>query len=124
MLGLPCPARGGHSIGPDRGGQAVAETNVEIGQRLAELRGWIGKEFECLYRLWSRESGWDELKWNRAGSGAYGIGQALPASKMAPYGADYMTSALTQVRWGLAYIAARFGSPCGAWQHSQAYGWY
>jgi hypothetical protein len=57
-------------------------------------------------------------------SGAYGIPQALPGSKMASAGADWQTNAQTQVNWGLGYITGRYGTPCAAWQTSQAKGWY
>ena len=58
------------------------------------------------------------------GSGAYGIPQALPGSRMASAGPDWQTSAATQIRWGLQYIKDTYGSPCAAWSHSQATGWY
>ena len=61
---------------------------------------------------------------NNASSGAHGIPQALPGSKMASAGADWQTNPLTQVRWGVSYINARYGSPCGAWAHSESHGWY
>ncbi len=85
--------------------------------------GWDYGQFECLVWLWNRESNW---RWwaENPYSGAYGIPQSLPASKMASVGADYRTNAVTQIIWGLNYIAQRYGSPCGAWGHSQAYGWY
>ncbi|KJL44942.1 hypothetical protein RR49_00093 [Microbacterium ginsengisoli] len=73
--------------------------------------------------LWNRESGWRANALNPS-SGAYGIPQALPGSKMATAGADWRTNGNTQINWGLAYISARYGSPCGAWAHSQATGWY
>jgi hypothetical protein len=57
-------------------------------------------------------------------NGAYGIPQALPGSKMGSAGPDWQTDATTQITWGLGYIKARYGSPCGAWAHSQATGWY
>ena len=57
-------------------------------------------------------------------SGAYGIPQAVPGSKMASAGPHWRTSARTQIRWGLSYIRSRYGTPCGAWAHSNAYGWY
>lgn len=65
----------------------------------------------------SRESGWGVTKYNRGGSGAYGIGQALPAGKMAPFGADYMTNPITQLRWANAYATGRYGS----WANAYAY---
>lgn len=96
---------------------------METGKRMAARRGWTGSEWVCLYIIGNRESGWTVEKWNRAGSGAYGIGQALPASKMARYGRDYMTSAITQVRWMLSYVSGRYGTPCDAlsWWNSNGY---
>ena len=59
-----------------------------------------------------------------ASSGATGIPQSLPGSKMATAGADWQTNAATQVAWGLDYIQRGYGSPCSAWSHSQAVNWY
>ena len=70
-----------------------------------------------------RESGWNPSAQN-ASSGAYGIPQSLPGSKMASAGADWATNPATQIKWGLGYIQDRYGSPCGAWGHSESYGWY
>ena len=86
-------------------------------------RGWASTEFDCLVALWSKESGWRVNAYN-ASSGAYGIPQALPGSKMATAGADWETNAATQIEWGLGYIQGRYGTPCGAWAHSQDVGWY
>jgi hypothetical protein len=86
-------------------------------------RGWPSTEFDCLVALWSKESGWRVNAYN-ASSGAYGIPQALPGSKMATAGADWATNAATQIEWGLGYITARYDTPCGAWAHSQSVGWY
>ena len=84
--------------------------------------GWSGSQFSCLESLWQRESGW---RINAANpSGAYGIPQALPGSKMSSAGPDWRTNAETQIKWGLGYIRDRYGSPCGAWGHSQSHGWY
>ncbi|WP_246104425.1 hypothetical protein [Rudaeicoccus suwonensis] len=85
--------------------------------------GWGQNQMGCLVSLWNRESGWNASAEN-ASSGAYGIPQALPGSKMASAGADWRTNPATQIKWGLGYIASRYGSPCGAWGHSQATGWY
>jgi len=85
--------------------------------------GWGDDQFSCLVSLWNRESGWraDALNpW----SGAYGVPQALPGEKMASAGPDWRTNASTQIAWGLSYISARYGSPCGAWAHSEQTGWY
>lgn len=98
--------------------------NRAIGQRLAAAYGWgSGPEWTCLDELWTRESGW-QMVWNTAGSGAYGIPQSLPASKMASAGSDYMTNPATQIRWGLGYIRSTYGTPCGAWAHETANSWY
>ena len=86
-------------------------------------RGWGGGEFNCLVLLWNRESGWRLNAYN-ASSGAYGIPQSLPGSKMQSAGDDWQTNAATQINWGLGYIADRYGSPCGAWAHSEATNWY
>jgi NlpC/P60 family len=101
-----------------------ASANVALGKAMASSRGWgSGAQWACLDELWTRESGW-LMVWNYQGSGAYGIPQALPASQMASAGPDYMTSPATQVRWGLGYIASRYGTPCGAWSHEEADSWY
>jgi hypothetical protein len=84
--------------------------------------GWSSSEFGCLDELWSRESGWNPTAANP--SGAYGIPQALPGSKMASAGADWQTNPATQIRWGLGYIKDLYGSPCGAWNHELATGSY
>lgn len=86
-------------------------------------RGWSEGEFGCLDALWSRESGWSVYATN-ASSGAYGIPQALPAEKMATAGADWRTNPVTQITWGLGYIAEAYGSPCAALSHSNATGYY
>jgi hypothetical protein len=75
--------------------------------------GWGGDQYDCLVRLWIGESGWRANAYNES-SGAYGIPQSLPASKMASAGADYVTNAMTQIRWGLTYIVSRYDTPCGA----------
>ncbi len=85
--------------------------------------GWSNYDFECLVKLWERESNWNPNAHNKS-SGAHGIPQSLPASKMASEGADYYTNGKTQIRWGLKYIKNRYGSPSKAWQHSQNKGWY
>lgn len=84
---------------------------------------WSEYDFECLVKLWNRESGWNPNSHNSS-SGAHGIPQSLPASKMASEGADYYTNGYTQIRWGLKYIKGRYGSPSAAWAHSQSKGWY
>ena len=85
--------------------------------------GWSSSQFSCLDPLWNRESGWNVYAANPS-SHAYGIPQALPGWKMASAGPDWQTDAATQIRWGLGYIKGTYGSPCGAWAHEQADGWY
>ncbi|WP_235564233.1 lytic transglycosylase domain-containing protein [Arthrobacter sp. Soil762] len=85
--------------------------------------GWGQDQFPCLASLWTKESNWLTTATNPY-SGAYGIAQSLPASKYASAGSDWLTSYRTQVNWGLSYIADRYGSPCGAWNHSVANNWY
>lgn len=95
------------------------------GYAISRLPGyrWSAAQWPCLNRLWERESGWNPRADNPSSS-AYGIPQALPGSKMASAGADWRTNHRTQIAWGLGYIDERYGSPCGAWSHSQRYGWY
>lgn len=85
--------------------------------------GWSGSQFGCLVNLWNRESGWN-VHADNPSSSAYGIPQALPGSKMASAGPDWHDNAETQIKWGLGYIHDRYGSPCGAWAHSQSHGFY
>jgi hypothetical protein len=97
-------------------------TAQQIAAGMVAARGWGGDQFSCLVSLWSKESGWRTDAANS--SGAYGIPQALPGSKMASAGADWQTNPATQISWGLGYIAGVYGTPCSAWAHSQAYNWY
>lgn len=85
--------------------------------------GWSESDFSCLVSLWNKESGWNPTSYNKS-SGAYGIPQALPASKMASAGSDYMTNYKTQINWGLSYIKSRYGNPTAAWNYFQKAGWY
>jgi hypothetical protein len=85
--------------------------------------GWGESQFSCLSNLWQKESGWSYTARNGS-SGATGIPQALPGSKMASAGSDWATNATTQVKWGLDYIQRAYGSPCSAWSHSQSVNWY
>lgn len=89
----------------------------------AAQRGWTGNDWDCLVKLWNRESRWLWYAEN-ASSGAYGIPQSLPADKMAAFGANYRDDAAVQIDWGLWYIAQAYGSPSKAWQKSEQIGWY
>ena len=99
--------------------QAAQRTAVRMLGRF----GWTKRQWGPLRWLWNRESGWNKYASNPY-SGAYGIPQALPGSKMASAGNHWRTNATTQIRWGLRYIKSRYGRPRVAWDHSQAYGWY
>lgn len=95
----------------------------QIAMSMLAQYGWSSSQFSCLDPLWERESGWNPAAANPY-SGAYGIPQALPGSKMASAGADWETNPATQIRWGLEYIKATYGSPCAAWSHETADGSY
>jgi hypothetical protein len=109
---------------PTGGAAAAAPSGSaqQIAQQMLAARGWAG-QFSCLDSLWERESGWN-LSAENPSSGAYGIPQALPGSKMASAGADWESDAATQISWGLGYIQGTYGSPCGAWSHEESAGWY
>ena len=95
----------------------------DIARALLPVYGFSSDQFSCLDSLYMSESGW-RVDADNPSSSAYGIPQALPGSKMSSFGADWATNPVTQIRWGLDYIEDRYGSPCGAWSHSQGYGWY
>ena len=94
-----------------------------LAKPLVAAQGWSDSEYQCLVLLWNRESQWNPYAENSS-SGAYGIPQALPGSKMASAGADWRTNPSTQINWGIGYIKGRYGTPCSAWAHSNAVGWY
>jgi hypothetical protein len=118
------PSRGSAGSGSQGSPPAQASGSPQhIALAMLGSFGWPSSQFGCLQSLWNVESGWDVHASNPS-SGAYGIPQALPGSKMASAGPDWQTSAATQIRWGLGYIRSLYGSPCGAWGHEQADGWY
>jgi len=122
---LRCSRGGGAPVfatGGAVGGTSPADAQATARSMLGGY-GWGDDQFGCLVSLWNKESGWNYQAYNR-GSGAYGIPQALPGSKMGSAGADWQTNPATQIAWGLGYISGRYGSPCGAWSHSQSTGWY
>ena len=114
------PNGGGGTIG---GGAAGGGTNREIGKRMLLSAGFDNGEWDPLNKLWTRESGWRTNAKNPS-SGAYGIPQSLPGSKMASAGSDWKSNPATQIKWGLGYIKDRYKNPSGAWAHSQRTGWY
>jgi hypothetical protein len=102
--------------------------NVALGQRLATGHGWgTGAQWNCLYALWTRESGWSNTAENPR-SGAYGIAQALGHGPTDQYPVGPanppQSSAPAQIGWGLGYIQATYGTPCAAWAHEEADSWY
>jgi hypothetical protein len=101
---------------------AASGSPQQIAEAMLASFGWSSSQFSCLDPLWAHESGWSVTAANP--DGAYGIPQALPGSKMASAGPDWQTDAATQIRWGLEYIQGTYGSPCAAWDHEQATGWY
>jgi hypothetical protein len=121
------------------------DQNIAAGQQMAAGRGFINVEWTCLFNLWTRESGWHHLAINDAEGNndlngnklldpgeyisdtehdAYGIPQSLPGGKMASVADDWRYNPITQIQWGLGYIEDRYNTPCGAWAHSETFGWY
>jgi hypothetical protein len=121
----PKPAAPAQQVAPVAAISAPAPSGSaqQIAMAMLASYGWSSGQFGCLDPLWAHESGWNVYASN-PGSGAYGIPQALPGSKMASAGPDWQTDAATQIRWGLNYIQATYGSPCAAWSHEEATGWY
>jgi hypothetical protein len=102
---------------------SAALTPRQIARRLLHHFHWSRHQFRYLDPLWDHESSWNVYASNPY-SGAYGIPQAVPGSKMASAGPYWRTSARTQIRWGLRYIKDQYGSPKAAWDHELATGWY
>jgi len=137
LVGTPqratSPAISLPSAGPGSSGSAGTDVVVNmpppnpgtaqsIGFNMLASFGFASSQWGCLDNLWNRESGWVYNAENA--SGAYGIPQALPGSKMASAGADWLTNPTTQIKWGLGYIKSLYATPCGAWGHEEADGWY
>jgi hypothetical protein len=98
-------------------------TPKEIALNLLGDHGWKTDQFTCLDLLWTKESRW-KVNADNPTSTAYGIPQALPGVRMAAYGSDWRTNPVVQIKWGLDYIENAYSSPCNAWSHSKARGWY
>jgi hypothetical protein len=92
-------------------------------QMMLSMYGWGDDQFACFDKIITQESGWNVSATNRS-SGAYGIPQALPGSKMATAGADWQTNPATQIKWALGYVQGRYSTACGAWAFKSAHGWY
>ncbi|AZM55196.1 transglycosylase domain-containing protein [Streptomyces sp. WAC 01529] len=100
------------------------QSSYTVAQVQAMARQMVpGDQFQCFSNIVNHESTWN-YKAQNASSGAYGLVQALPGSKMASAGADWQTNPATQIKWGLNYMNDRYGSPCGAWDFWQANNWY
>lgn len=123
---LAAAASPGSTAAPGDTGAASpsAAANQATARLLAAPFGWAtGQQWEDLVSLWNRESGWSATAENPS-SGAYGIPQSLPASKMGPLGNPPVNSVTVQVAWGLNYIRQTYGSPSAAWAHEESEGWY
>ncbi|MDO4064623.1 hypothetical protein [Clavibacter michiganensis] len=125
----PAPSTGsgsGAKSSGSGGGGAIAIPDPGsakgIARSILASQGMGDDQYACLDYLWTKESGWRVNAYNP--SGAYGIPQALPGSKMASAGPDWQTNPATQITWGLGYIDSRYGSPCGAKAHSVLKNWY
>ena len=90
---------------------------------IAEKYQWGEEQYSCLNKLWTKESNWNYKARNKV-SGAHGIPQALPATKMEIVGTDWRTNPVTQISWGLKYISERYDTPCKAWSKFKRSRWY
>jgi hypothetical protein len=102
---------------------AIVGTPKQMAYAIAVRDGLDAAQWSCLSQLWQQESKFETSARN-VRSGAFGIPQALPASRMASAGADWRTNPVTQIRWGLSYIQTRYGTACTAWSHWKRHGWY
>jgi hypothetical protein len=120
--GTPPPTKKPPAAGT-AGDPVPAGEAQRIARGMLPSYGWSpSSQFGCLVNLWNKESHWNTHAANP--SGAYGIPQALPGSKMSSAGPDWQNNATTQIKWGLGYIKSRYSTPCGAWAHSESTGWY
>lgn len=123
-------ARGGFTVVSTSSNLFVADAGIPdpgtakaFAFKLAQQLGWGQDQYSCLVKLWERESNW-RVNAENPSSGAYGIPQSLPGSKMASEGNDWKTNPQTQIRWGVKYIQGRYKTPCTALVHSDSLGWY
>ena len=100
-----------------KGARAVAKVLMD------DEYGWGDNQYECLDSLWTKVSHWNYKSSNKS-SGAHGIPQALPATKMESVGTDWRTNPVTQISWGLRYIDQRYSTPCKAWSKFKRSNWY
>jgi hypothetical protein len=99
------------------------QANQALGKQMAAAVGWTGAQWDALNNIAMAESGWNATATNKS-SGAYGIPQSLPGSKMAASGSDWQTNPRTQIAWMLGYIRSTYGNPVNAWQFHLAHNWY
>ncbi|WP_308013368.1 transglycosylase SLT domain-containing protein [Streptomyces beigongshangae] len=114
------------AAGPAQAAAPTAATSVpaaSAAKATAQKMIHDDAQYSAFARIVEHESGWDVDATN-ASSGAYGLMQALPGSKMAAAGPDWKTNPKTQIKWGLDYMNSRYGSPVGAWNFWQSNGWY
>jgi len=102
---------------------AATTSSASQAQAIAHKMIPDAAQYKAFSNIVKHESGWNVTATN-ASSGAYGLVQALPASKMASAGSDWKSNAKTQIKWGLDYMNSRYGSPVAAWNFWQANGWY
>jgi LysM repeat protein len=120
----PAPPKASDSTGPGVvQSPAPVSSPAPVGSLQAYAQSLFGSQYSCIASVINVESGWQVEISNRF-SGAYGIPQALPGSKMASAGADWATNGYTQLRWMKSYVDGQYGGACGAWAHEQSAGWY
>jgi hypothetical protein len=108
----------------NRGYEPGVTDPKEIARQILKNKYAYGSgQFDCFNNIIMRESKWDVNATNPS-SGAYGIPQALPGSKMATIASDWRTNPATQIIWGIEYMKDRYGSPCSAWGFKASHGWY
>jgi hypothetical protein len=108
------------------GASTAKATSTSTGGLKGQVKSAIGlnaAQFNCFDKIVTKESTWNPRATN-ASSGAYGLVQALPASKMASAGSDWRTNPATQAKWGVSYMKDRYGSPCAALAFHNSHGWY
>ena len=101
----------------------AATTSASSAQSIAHKMIPSAAQYNAFSKIVEHESGWNVTATNSS-SGAYGLVQALPGSKMSSAGSDWKTNAATQIKWGLDYMNSRYGSPAAAWNFWQSNGWY
>ncbi|HEX6759244.1 MAG TPA: transglycosylase SLT domain-containing protein [Propionibacteriaceae bacterium] len=108
----------------NRGYEPGVTDPKEIARQILKNKfGYGSNQFDCFNNIITRESMW-RVNATNPSSGAYGIPQALPGSKMASEGSDWRTNPATQIIWAVKYMEDRYGSPCSAWSFKSAHGWY